>query len=55
MREPWDIKNKDYVKMCNSYHIPEDDEFFGEDWLDCYNIDKILDAKYDKLDIQEVL
>ena len=55
MREPWDIQNKDYVQMCNTYHIQEDDEFFGEDWLDCYNIDNILDAKYDTLKIQEAL
>ena len=55
MRKPWDIKNKDYVQMCTSCHTQENDEFFGENWLDYYNIDRILDAKYDKLDIQEAL
>ena len=49
------MKNKDYVHMCDTYHLQEEDDFFGEKCLDCCSIDKILDAKYEKLDIQEVL
>ena len=55
MREPWDIINKDYVQMCDTYHMQDEEEYFGEDWLDSYAIDKILDAQYDKPDIKEVL
>ena len=42
------MQNKGYVQMCDTYHLQEDDEFVGEEWLDCYSIDKILDAKYKK-------
>ena len=28
MREPWDMQNKDYVQMCDTYHLQEKDEFF---------------------------
>lgn len=27
MREPWDISNKDYVQMCDTYHIHDEDDF----------------------------
>ena len=51
MCEPWDMQNKDYIQMCDTYHLQEEDGFFGKERLDCYNIDKILDAKYEKLDM----
>ena len=42
--------------MADSFHIQEEEEdLFGDDWLDSYAIEKILDAKYDKLDINQVV
>ena len=54
MREPWDINIKEYIQTCDDYLIQHDDKIFGKDWLDSYAIEKILDSKYDKLDIREV-
>ncbi len=36
------------------FHIQVEDEFFGEDWLECFATD-ILDAKYKKTDLAEVV
>ena len=45
MREPWDIQNKEYLHMADSYFLQGEEETFGEDWLDCYANEKILNAK----------
>ena len=55
MREPWDMNNKEFLHMVDTYHLQEEDETFGEDWLDCYAIEKILDAKYEQVDTKEVI
>ena len=56
MREPWDLSNKEFVHMADSFHLQEEEEdLFGDDWLDSYAVEKILDAKYDKLDINQVV
>jgi hypothetical protein len=36
------------------FHIQVEDEFFGEDWLKCFAT-KILDVKYEKTDVTEVV
>ncbi len=36
------------------FHIQVKDEIFSEDWLECFATE-ILDAKYDKTDIAEVV
>ncbi len=36
------------------YHIQVEDELFGEDWLKCFTT-KILDAKYERTDVVEVV
>ncbi len=36
------------------FHIQVEDEIFGEDWLDCFATE-ILDAKYEKIDVAEVV
>ncbi len=36
------------------FHIQVKDELFGEDWLKCFAT-KILDAKYEKTDVAEVM
>ena len=55
MREPWDMDNKEFLHMVDTYHLQEEEETFGEDWLDCYAIEKILDAKYEQVNIKEVI
>ena len=48
MREPWTLDNKKYQAMASAYDIQQDDEFVGEDWLDSFLTNTILDAKYKK-------
>ena len=55
MREPWGLTNQEFLHMCDSFFIQEEEAMFGDDWLDCYAVEKILDAKYDKLDIEELM
>ena len=56
MREPWDLSNKEFVHMADAYLLQEEEEdLFGDDWFDSYAIEKILDAKYDKLDVNQVI
>jgi hypothetical protein len=40
--------------MEDMFHIQVEDEIFGEDWLECIAIE-ILDAKYEKTDVAEVV
>ena len=54
MREPWKLNNKEYVVMAESIHISQEDDMFGEDWLDSYAAISILEAKYEKVDIADV-
>ncbi len=54
MREPWKLTNKEYHAMACAFDIQNDDELFGEDWLDSYLTNTILDAKYEKVDVREV-
>ena len=56
MREPWKIDNREFLAMADSYAVQtEDEETFGPDWLDNYAAEAILDAKYEKLDIDDVI
>jgi hypothetical protein len=36
------------------FHIQVEDKLFGEDWLKCF-VTKILDARYEKTDVVEVV
>ena len=40
--------------MEDMFHIQVEDKIFGEDWLECFATE-ILDAKYEKTDIAEVM
>ncbi len=40
--------------MENMFHIQVKDKLFGEDWLKCFAT-KILDTKYEKTDVVEVV
>ena len=54
MREPWKLNNKEYRAMACAYDIQSDDELIGEDWLDSYLTNTILDAKYEKVGVHDV-
>ena len=54
MREPWKLDNKEYVAMAKSMNISQEDDVFGEDWLDSYAATSILEAKYEKVDIKDL-
>ena len=49
-REPRTLNNKEYHAMACAYDIQSDDELIGEDWLDSYLTNTILDAKYEKME-----
>jgi hypothetical protein len=40
--------------MEDMFHIQVKDKIFGEDWLECFATE-ILDVKYDKTDVAEVV
>jgi hypothetical protein len=45
---------KEFNAMEDMLHIQVKDKLFGEDWLKCFAT-KILDAKYEKTDVAEVV
>ena len=55
MREPWDLNNQEFLHMADSFFLQQEDDLFGEDWLDSYAAERILDAKYEKLDIDNLM
>ncbi len=40
--------------MEDMFHIQVEDEIFSEDWLECFATE-ILDAKYERIDVAEVV
>ncbi len=50
----WQIGLKKLYAMEDMVHIQVKDKLFGEDWLTCFAT-KILDAKYEKKDVAEVV
>ena len=55
MREPWKLDDKAYNIMTGSFLIQSEEELFGDDWFESYAIEEILDAKYDKMDINDLI
>jgi hypothetical protein len=51
---PGGLDSKEFDAMEDMFHIQVEDKIFGEDWLECFATD-ILDAKYDKTDVAEVV
>ena len=41
--------------MADSFFLQVEDDMFGDDWLDSYATERILDAKYEKLDIDGLM
>ena len=54
IREPWSLDNKEYIAMDNAINIQQEDELFGEDWLESYLTNTIVGEEYEKLDVQDV-
>ena len=55
MQEPWKLNDKEFNNMADSFLIQSEEELFGDDWLESYAVEKSLDAKYDKMDINELM
>ena len=55
MREPWDLNNQEFLHMADSFFLQVEDDMFGDDWLDNYATERILDAKYEKLNLDELM
>ena len=52
MRETWDMYNKEYLHMADSYSLRAAKEIFGENWLNCYAIKKFSTPKMSKLTLK---
>jgi hypothetical protein len=48
------LDSKEFDAMEDMFHIQVEDEIFGEDWLECL-VTEILDAKYERTDVAEVM
>jgi hypothetical protein len=51
---PGGLDSKEFDAMEDIFDIQVKDEIFGEDWLKCFATE-ILDAKYEKTDVAEVV
>ncbi len=51
---PGGLDSKEFDTMENMFHIQVKDKIFSEDWLECFATE-ILDAKYEKTDVAEVV
>ncbi len=49
------LETKDFQAMAEIIEVQQEEEFFGMDWYDpiCYAVE-ILDAKYEKVDVDEI-
>jgi hypothetical protein len=54
LRPPGGLNSKEFDAMEDMFHIQVEDKIFSEDWLECFATE-ILDAKYDKKDVAEVV
>jgi hypothetical protein len=51
---PGGLDSKEFDLMEDMFHIQVKDKIFGEDWLECFATE-ILDAKYERIDVVEVV
>ena len=54
LRDPFKMKDEEYVSMADVISLDIEDAFFGADWLDNYMAQSILDAKYEKTEISDI-
>ena len=55
MQDPLKFDDEDFAQLIEQLSVQEDDEFFGEDFLDSYLVQNILESKYDKTDVDVVI
>jgi hypothetical protein len=51
---PGSLDSNEFDAMEDMFHIQFKDKLFGEDWLKCFATE-ILNAKYEKMDVSEVV
>jgi hypothetical protein len=51
---PGGLNLREFDAMEDMFHIQVNDKLFAEDWLKCFAT-KILDTKYEKTDVAEVV
>jgi hypothetical protein len=51
---PGSLDSNEFNAMEDMFHIQVEDKLFREDWLECFATE-ILDAKYEKTDVAEVV
>ncbi len=51
---PRGLDSNEFNAMEDMFHIQVEEDLFGEDWLKCFAT-KILDAKYERTDVVEVV
>jgi hypothetical protein len=54
LHPPGGLDSNKFDAMEDMFHILVKDKLFGEDWLKCFATE-ILDAKYEKTDVVEVM
>jgi hypothetical protein len=54
LHPPGSLDSKELDAMEDMFHKQAKDKLFSEDWLKCFAT-KILDAKYEKTDVVEVV
>jgi hypothetical protein len=54
LHPPGGLNLTEFNAMEDMFHIQVKDKLFGKDWLRCFST-KILDTKYEKTDIAEVV
>ncbi len=54
LRPPGGLYSKEFNATEDMFHIPPEDKLLSKDWLKCFATE-ILDAKYEKIDVAEVV
>ncbi len=54
LRDPLSLDKQSYHDMEDAMYVQTEDELLGDDWLDTFATE-ILDAKYDKTDVNDVV
>ena len=56
LREPWDMDEKEFLAMADAVHVQQEvDDEYGEEFLENYMSSPIMDAKYEKVSIDDVI
>ena len=55
MRDPHSIDKEEFWTMADAFAVQVEEDFLGKDWLDSHFAAPIMDAKYEKIDIPELV